>query len=112
VISSSQRPLPHNTQHSQQTNIHASGDIRTQDLSWGAAADLRLRPRGHWDRKKEPMKEDKQQTVITITFFQLFNLNFSKNIGEIPFQALTAVTFLFEKLESTYQSTRSYIKEE
>ena len=50
VISSSQRPLPDKTQHSQQTNIHAPGGIRTHDLSWRAAADLRLRPRGYWDR--------------------------------------------------------------
>ena len=50
VISSSQRPLPDNTQHSQQTNIHAPGGIRTHDLSRRAAEDLRLRPRGHWDR--------------------------------------------------------------
>ena len=50
VISSSQKPLPDNTQHSQQTNIHAPGGIRTHDLSRRAAADLRLRPRGHWDR--------------------------------------------------------------
>ena len=49
MISSSQRPLPDNTQHSQQTNIHAPGGIRTHDLSRRAAADLRLRPRGHWD---------------------------------------------------------------
>jgi hypothetical protein len=33
VISSSQRPLPDNTQQSQQTNIHAPGGIRTHDLS-------------------------------------------------------------------------------
>ena len=31
MISPSQRPLPDNTQHSQQTNIHASGGIRTHD---------------------------------------------------------------------------------
>ena len=37
MISSSQRPLPDNTQHSQQTNIHAPGGIRTQDLSRRAA---------------------------------------------------------------------------
>ena len=43
-------PLPDNTQHSQQTNIHALGGIRTHDLSRRAAIDLRLRPRGHWDR--------------------------------------------------------------
>ena len=50
-MSSSQRPLPDNTRHSQQTNIHAPGGIRTQVLSRRAAADLRLRPRGHWDRQ-------------------------------------------------------------
>ena len=50
VISSSQRPLPDNTQHSQQKNIHAPGGIRTHDLSRRAAADLRLRLRGHWGR--------------------------------------------------------------
>jgi len=33
VISSSQRPLPDNTRHSQQTNIHAPGGIRTHDFS-------------------------------------------------------------------------------
>jgi len=45
VISSSQRPLPDNTQHSQQTNVHATGGIRTHDLSRRAATDLNLRPR-------------------------------------------------------------------
>ena len=48
MISPSQRPLPDNTQHSQQTNIHAPGGIRTHNLSRRAAVDLRLRPRGHW----------------------------------------------------------------
>ena len=38
VISSSQRPLPDNTRHSQQTNIHAPGGIQTSDLSRSAAA--------------------------------------------------------------------------
>ena len=50
VISPSQRPLPDNTQHSQQTNIHALSGIRTHDLSRRAAVDRRLRPHGHWDR--------------------------------------------------------------
>ena len=49
MISPLQRPLPDKTQHSQQTNIHAPGGIRTHDRSKRAAADLRLRPRGHWD---------------------------------------------------------------
>ena len=39
-----------NTQRSQQTNIRPRGGIRTHDLSMRAAADLRLRPRGHCDR--------------------------------------------------------------
>ena len=46
VISSSQRPLPDNTQHSQQTDIHAPGGIQNDNLSRRMAADLRLRPRG------------------------------------------------------------------
>jgi hypothetical protein len=50
VISSSQRPLPDNTQQSQQTGIHAPGGIRTHNLSRRAAADLRLRRRSHWSR--------------------------------------------------------------
>jgi len=32
------------------TNIHAPCGIRTHNLSRRAAVDLRLRPRGHWDR--------------------------------------------------------------
>jgi hypothetical protein len=47
VISSSQRPLTDNTQ---QTNIHALGGIRTHDRNRREAVDLRLRPRGCWDR--------------------------------------------------------------
>jgi len=43
--------LPDNTQHSQQTERHAHGGIRTHNLSRRAAADLRLRPRGHWNRQ-------------------------------------------------------------
>ena len=42
MISSSQRPLPDNTQHSQQTDIHAPGGIRTHILSRRAAVDLSL----------------------------------------------------------------------
>ena len=36
--------------HNRQTSIPPGG-IRTQDLSRRAAADLCLRPRGHWDRQ-------------------------------------------------------------
>ena len=40
VIRSSQRPLPDNTRHSQQTKIHATSGIRTHDLSRRAALPL------------------------------------------------------------------------
>ena len=43
-------PLPDNTQHSLQTNFHASGWIRTYNLRKQAAAEPRLRPRGHRGR--------------------------------------------------------------
>jgi len=49
--SARRRPQPDNTQHSQQADIHAPGGIRTHNLSRRAAADLPLRPRGHWDRR-------------------------------------------------------------
>jgi len=45
--------LPDNTQLSQQTNIHAAGGIRKHDLSRRAAVDLRLRPRGYWERQRK-----------------------------------------------------------
>ena len=37
----------------QQTDIHAPGGIRTHNLIRRTAANLRLRPRGHWDRHLE-----------------------------------------------------------
>ena len=52
----SQRLLPDNTRQSQQTNIHAPGGIRTHNLSRRAAADLRRRSRGHWDRQDPTFK--------------------------------------------------------
>ena len=53
MISPSQRPQPDNTQHSQETDIHDPGGIRTRNPSKRVAVDGRLRPRGHWDRLKE-----------------------------------------------------------
>jgi hypothetical protein len=50
VTGSTQRLLPDNTQHLQETDILAPGGIRTNNPSNRAVADLRLRPRGHQDR--------------------------------------------------------------
>ena len=44
------RDLYLTTQHSQQTDIHVPGGMRTHNPSNRAAADPRLRPHGHWDR--------------------------------------------------------------
>ena len=49
VISWSQIPLPDNAQHSQDTNIHDPGGIRTLNPSKRAAARARTRLRGRWD---------------------------------------------------------------
>ena len=48
--SARRRDLYLTTQNSQQTKIHAPGGIQTHNISRRAAADLRLRPRGHCDR--------------------------------------------------------------
>jgi hypothetical protein len=53
VISSSQRPMPDNTLHSEHTDIHAPGGIRNHNFSRRAAADIRLRLSGHWDQHNE-----------------------------------------------------------
>jgi hypothetical protein len=49
MISPTQRPLPENTQLSQETGIHARGRIRTHNHSMRTVEDPRLRPRDHWD---------------------------------------------------------------
>ena len=46
------RFLPDNTQHTQETDIHAPWGIRTHNSSNRAAAAPRLRPRGYWDRQQ------------------------------------------------------------
>jgi hypothetical protein len=51
VIGPSQRSLPDNTQHSQETDFHATGGNRTRNPSKRATADPRLKTRGHWNRQ-------------------------------------------------------------
>ena len=48
--SARRRDLYLTTQHSQQTNIHAPGGIRTLNPSRRSTSDPRLRPLGHWNR--------------------------------------------------------------
>jgi hypothetical protein len=50
LMAPSQRPVPDNTQHSQETDIYALGEIRTHNPSKRAAADPHFKRRGHRNR--------------------------------------------------------------
>ena len=88
VISSSHRPLADNTQHSQQTNIHDSGGIRTHDFSRRATADLRLRPHGHWDRHPDRLQ--------LLKFF--FRSLFINSLLSLPVRVITPCCELIPRL--------------
>ena len=77
MFSPTQRPLPDNTQHPQQTDIHDPVCIRTHIPSKLAAADPRLRPRGPWDR---------QEFVIVFMYLdpEYMVLSILKNKQELP----------------------------
>jgi hypothetical protein len=49
VISPTQRPLPDNTQHLKETDIHVPGGIRTRNPNKRAAVDPRRRQRDQGD---------------------------------------------------------------
>jgi hypothetical protein len=59
VISSSQRPLTTHT-----TSIHAPGEIQNHYRSRRTAVDLRLKPRGHWDRQKQNVSQVKSLCMV------------------------------------------------
>ena len=72
MICTSQRPLPDNTQHSQQTNIHAPRGIRIHNTSKRATADPLLRPRGHWDQRLNLPRGSKFKTDTMSTKQETF----------------------------------------
>ena len=79
VTSPTPRVLPDNTQHSHETDIHASRGIRTHNPSKRAVAYPSLRPRGHWNRpiiiqgKKNVGRGGKEfPAFIENRFFTLF----------------------------------------
>ena len=98
MISPSQRPLPDNTQHSQQTNIHTPCGIRTQNLNRRAAAYLRLRPRGHRDR--HPNSLDLKICSLQVQKTRLFLLKFPTTIGETIQRRMTS-SFTTSPLHTT-----------
>jgi hypothetical protein len=107
VISSSQRPLPDNTQHTQQTNIHGPGGIRTNDRSRQAAIDLRLRPRGLWDQRfrvqiakltsKVVFRLPRSTRIITVFMYAAAHSLLSWNSVVIPWLRPFVDGILFRK---------------
>ena len=83
MINPSQRSLPDNTQHSQQTNIHARGGIRTHSLSRRAAEDLRPRPRGHWDRQESYIKLENKDGGPYLLFYPKYASKISSNTESV-----------------------------
>jgi hypothetical protein len=55
VISPSEISLLDNTQHSLETNIYASGGIRSRNTNTRVTVNPSLRTRGHWNRHKEAL---------------------------------------------------------
>jgi len=66
VLRPTHRPLPDNTQHSQETDIQPPSRIRTHNPSKRAAADPRLRPRGHWDWQVNGFSEENFMAATTV----------------------------------------------
>jgi hypothetical protein len=81
--------------HTQQTNIHAPSGIRTYDRSRRAAVDLRIRPRGHWDRRIVMLKTLFLLFKCIDTRFKEFSLLFIYWRFIIPKRLLTCVCFFF-----------------
>jgi hypothetical protein len=70
VISPTQGPLPDNTKHSQETDIHAARGIQTHNPSKPAAADPRLGPHSHGDRPYIRYNIVKTVKVLGINHFK------------------------------------------
>jgi len=75
VISPTQRPLPDNTQHSQETDIHAPGTFWTSNPSKLAAADPHLRHRGHQDQHTSQLRN-----VILFCCANILTENYKKMV--------------------------------
>ena len=85
VISPSQRPLPDNTQHSQQTDIHGPGGIRTHNPSRRAAADRAAAGTGTYPTSYV-MLTARCSRVVSPTFFLGGTLNIIFDIPRKPYQ--------------------------
>ena len=61
------------------TNIHAPGGFRTHNLSRRAAADIRLRSHGQWDRHRMSWHGKKQHSTR-----RLFSSKLDSDLGKKP----------------------------
>jgi hypothetical protein len=97
------------------TTIHALGGIRTHNLSRRAAADLRLRPRGHWERlilrtevlNCKPADHSDHVPVSEVSLFGFFPELF--NTWQYWWIKLKTVTSSMELLRHTSLSVPHFI---
>ena len=94
-MSRSQRPLPDKQVHSQETDIHAPGRIRTRTLSMRAASDPRLRPRGHWERQMSIYLQQltEHETIISAKCHQNFVAKLKNSLTKICSSQLSSLQF-------------------
>jgi hypothetical protein len=90
--SARRRNLYLTTQTLTSANIHAPGGIRTHDPSKRSAADLRLRPLGHWDRLYPKLLNINKKTRM------YNNYSFKKEILCVTHKPI----FLFHRLLTTF----------
>ena len=67
VIRPSQTPLPDNTRHLHEADFHDPGEIRNRNTSKQAAANPRLKPRGHRDTRRL-IRYNIYQKVAPVTY--------------------------------------------
>jgi hypothetical protein len=95
VTSPTQRPLPDNTQHSQETDIHAPGGIRTHSATKRAAADPRLSPYGHRGLRVCFMPSFKNYLWDTVVISWHIYCAESRNFVVLPSASLVSLVFHF-----------------
>ena len=82
-IGPSQRPLPENTQQSQESST-SPGRIRTRNPSKRSAADTRLGPLGHWDRRSS----------FAFLYFHLWRTNPRLPINDVASNSKLTLSFI------------------
>jgi hypothetical protein len=76
VIGLIHRPLPDNTQHSEETDIHAHSRIQTHNPSKLVAADPNLRQHGNWDQRGQAYQAIFSINSLKISFLFVIEVKF------------------------------------